>query len=240
MLIFDHEPNDWCDLQALVGQLFRELGCEVEIEKQVQLVRGNKEIDVWVSDQHTVPNSEYLCECKFWSRAVPQEVVHAFRTVVSDYGAHRGFIISKAGFQAGAVEAAQNTNIQLVTFGELQAIFFDRWRVAMGKHFMPYADRLFPYWDYPGKMPKIKWGKTHIERQEELVAAYLPLLRLGPLAEMQGFVQEFPIILPSLNEAGQVDGQIALHSYRELYDFIDANKDIALRYFQIVYGETEA
>ncbi len=240
MLIFDHEPNDWRDLQALVGQLFREVGCEVEIGKQVELVRGNKEIDVWVRDQHTVPSSEYLCECKFWRRAVPQEVVHSFRTVVSDYGAHRGFLISKAGFQTGAREAAQNTNVQLVTFGELQAIFFDRWRIAMGEHFMLYADRLFPYWDYPGKMPKIKWGKNHIERQEELVAAYLPLLRLGPLARMRGFVQEFPITLPSLNEAGQVDGQITLHSYREFYDFINANKDIALRYFQIVYGEIEA
>jgi len=88
-------------------------------------------------------------------------------------------------------------------------------------------------------MPKIKWGQKHIERQEELVAAYLPLLRLGPLARMRRFVQELPITVPSLNKACQVDGQITLHSYRQLYDFIDANKDIALRYFQLVYGEIE-
>jgi hypothetical protein len=240
MSIFDREPTDWRNLQTMVGQLFRELGCEVEIGKPVELVRGRKEIDVWVSDAHTVPHSEYLCECKFWNRAVPQEVVHSFRTVVSDYGAHRGFIISKAGFQSGAREAARNTNVQLVTFDELQAIFFDHWRVAMGEHFMPYADRLFPYWDYPGKMPKIKWGKEHIERQQELVAAYLPILRLGPLARMQGFIQEFPMTLPAINEAGQVDGEIVLGSYRQLYDFIDRNKDIAFRHFQLVYGEIES
>ncbi|HMD09374.1 MAG TPA: hypothetical protein VKH63_17710 [Candidatus Acidoferrum sp.] len=46
--------------------------------------------------------------------------------------------------------------------------------------------------------------------------------------------------VPSLNKAGQVDGQIILHSYRQLYDFIDANKDIALRYFQLAYREIEA
>jgi Restriction endonuclease len=240
MPIFDREPNDWRDLQAMVAQLFRELGCEVEIGRQVELVRGRKEIDVWVRDEHIVPHSEYLCECKFWNRAVPQEVVHSFRTVVSDYGAHRGFIISKAGFQSGAHEAAENTNIQLVTFDQLQAIFFDRWRIVMGEHFMPYADRLFPYWDYPGKMPQFRWGEAEIKRQQELVAAYSPLLRLGPVARMQGFVQRFPVTVPSLNAAGEADGEIVIQSYRQLYDFFAANKDAAYRYFQLVYGEIEA
>ena len=68
------------------------------------------------------PPSVYLCECKHWRRAVPQEVVHAFRTVMADVGAHRGFIISIAGFQEGAFEAVANTNIDLVTFEELQEI----------------------------------------------------------------------------------------------------------------------
>src|SRR5213080_4807970 len=45
-------------------------------------------------DGHAVPPAVYLCECKFWTRPVPQEVVHAFRTVISDAGAHRGFVIS--------------------------------------------------------------------------------------------------------------------------------------------------
>lgn len=240
LLIFDHEPEHWNDLQTMVGQLFRETGCEVTIGKQVELVRGKKEIDVWVRDEHTAPTSEYLCECKFWNRAIPQENVHSFRTVVADYGAHQGFIISMAGFQKGAYDAVANTNVNLVTFRELQAIFFDRWRVAMGERFVPYADRLFPYWDYPGKMPKVQWSKKESEQQDELVAAYRPLLRLGPLARMEGFVQRFPINVPSLNPAGQIDGQIVIGSYRQFYDFIDASKDIALRHFRVLYGEIDA
>jgi Restriction endonuclease len=240
MSILDHEPTDWVDLQNQVAQLFSELGCEVVVGARLELVRGAKEIDVWVRDPHTSPVSQYLCECKFWNKPIPQEVVHSFRTVVSDYGAHRGFIISRAGFQTGAREAVRNTNVDLVTFPELQAIFFDRWRVAMAKRFMPYADRLFPYWDYPGKMPKIKWGKEHVERQSLLIEAYSPLVRLGPLLEMKGFVWNLPMTLPALDDRGNVNGTIMLTSYRQLYDFIDQNKGVALKHFQILYGEVDA
>lgn len=99
MKIFDRESDDWQALQNMTGQLFREIGCEVEISRRLENVRGAKEIDVYARDVSIVPPAQCLCECKFWRRAVPQEVVHAFRTVMADVGAHRGFIISRGGFQ---------------------------------------------------------------------------------------------------------------------------------------------
>lgn len=240
MRIFDHEPADWRELQDRVAQLFSEIGCDVKVAEQVKLVRGEKEIDVSVRDPQTTPASVYLCECKFWSKPVPQEVIHSFRTVLSDFGAHRGFIISRAGFQAGAKEAVKKTNLDLLTFEEFQSLFFDRWRIAMGKKYRPYADRLFPYWDYPGKMPRIKWEKRHVDRQQLLVEAYRPLLRIGPLFEMEGAVWNLPMTLPSLDEKGNQGGTITLTTYRQVYDFIDRHKDLALKHFQVLYGEIDA
>ena len=240
MRIFDHEPADWRELQDRVAQLFSELGCDVKVGEQVTLVRGGKEIDVSVRDPQTTPASVYLCECKFWSKPVPQEVIHSFRTVLSDFGAHRRFIISRTGFQAGAKEAVTKTNLDLLTFEEFQSLFFDRWRIAMGKKYRPYADRLFPYWDYPGKMPRIKWEKRHVDRQQLLVEAYRPLLRIGPLFEMEGSVWNLPMTLPSLDEKGNQDGTITLATYRQVYDFIDRNKDLVLKHFQVLYGEIDA
>ncbi len=185
------------------------------------------------------PPSVYLCECKFWSKPVPQEVIHSFRTVLADFGAHRGFIISRVGFQAGAKEAVQNTNLDLLTFEELQALFFDRWRVAMGKRYRPQADRLFPYWDYPGKMPKIKWNEKHVQRQQLLIEAYRPILHIGPLFEMEGSVWTLPITLPRLSESGNVDGTIILTTYRQVYNFIESSKDLAMKQFQVLYGEID-
>jgi hypothetical protein len=240
MPIFDREPADWRDLQDRVAQLFSEIGCDVEVGQRVKLVRGEKEIDVAVRDPATTPPSLYLCECKFWGKPVPQEVIHSFRTVISDFGAHRGFIVSRAGFQAGAKEAVRNTNLDLLTFEELQSVFLERWRLAMGKRYRPYADRLFPYWDYPGRMPRIKWEKEHIDRQQLLIEAYRPLLRIGPLFEMEGSVWNLPMKLPALDENGTAGGTITLSTYRQVYDFIERSKDLALRHFQILYGEVDA
>jgi hypothetical protein len=166
-------------------------------------------------------------------------VIHSFRTVISDFGAHHGFIISRAGFQAGAKEAVTKTNLDLLTFDELQSLFFDRWRIAMGKKYLPYADRLFPYWDYPGKMPRIKWEQQHIERQQLLIEAYRPLLRIGPLFEMEGSVWKLPMTLPSLDQNGNQDGTTTLTTYRQVYDFIEQHKDLALNRFQVLYGEID-
>ena len=240
MAVFDDEPSDWRGLQVLVAQLFNELGCDVKIGERFELVRGSKEIDVYVSDPETAPSSQYLCECKYWARPIPQEVIHSFRTVVADFGAHRGFVISREGFQSGSYEAVENTNIDLVTFPELQEIFFDRWRIAMGRSFMPYADRLFPYWDYPGKMPKFKWEKEHIQKQHQLIDAYKPLIHIGPVAEHEEYRQQFPMVLPAVDEKGDIDGEIRITSYRQLYDFMNQIKDIALHHFQMLYGENDA
>jgi hypothetical protein len=239
MRIFDREPDNWSELQDMVGQLFSEMGCEVEVGRKVANVRGTKEIDVYVRDTGVTPAAIYLCECKYWKRAVPQEVAHAFRMVLQDTGAHRGFIISIGGFQKGAFEAVKNTNLDLVTFDDLQDLFFDRWRIAMGERFVPAADRLFPYWDYPGRMPQFKWNATHSNRQQQLYEAYRPIASLGPLARMNGFVVEFPMVLPAVNGLGNIEGEVRLESYRQMYDFIAANKDIALRHFQIVHGEIQ-
>jgi hypothetical protein len=235
--IFDRDPADWKELQSLAGQMFDEIGCEVIIGKGVTNVRGVKEIDVFVHDVAITPPGIYLCECKRWKRAVPQEVVHAFRTVMVDIGAHRGFIISAAGFQKGAVEAATNTNIDLVTFEELQNIFADRWRVTMGERFMPFADRLFPYWDYFGKIPVFQWNESHRKRQDELKRAYRPLIYLSPMHRWAEFKEKFPIVLPAVNERGYLEGKISITTYRELYDFMDANKDVALYHFRVLHGE---
>jgi hypothetical protein len=224
----------------MVGQLFAETGCDVRIAVTIETVRGHKEIDVHVQDDDIVPPALYLCECKYWKRAVPQEIVHSFRTVLDDVGAHRGFIISVAGFQQGAYEASKNTNIDLLSFAELQRIFFDRWRVSMGRRYLPYADLLFPYWDPSGgRMPRFRWNDQHIERHRRLVDAYQPLIHLGPVAEWEGYRRRFPIVLPSLDTLGHIAGTTSINSYRELYDFIDANKDLALYHFQVLHGEID-
>lgn len=237
--IFDRQPGDWRDLQDMVAQLFRELGCKVSVGGRAELVRGSKEIDVDVLDSASVPPARYLCECKFWQKPVPLETVHSFRTVVQDCGANRGYIVSMAGFQNGAHEAASKTNVELITFDSLQDIFCDRWTRAIGKHYRPWGDQLFPYWDYPGKKPSKPWTKDDVDKVAIAYEAFRPITMFGPLFEMEGCQWKLPMTLPTMDKTGNATGSIALRTYREVYDFVEANKERALAHFQRLYGEIE-
>ncbi len=121
------DPTDWKDLQNKVSQILADCGMSVDVERRVSLVRGQVEVDVYAEDSSTQPPSIYLCECKKWSSSVPQTVVHSFRTIVSDSGANFGLLVSSKGFQQGAIDAAKNSNIKLLTWVEFQEMFLDRW-----------------------------------------------------------------------------------------------------------------
>jgi len=240
MMIFDREPADWADLQDMVAQLFSELGCRAEVGVKVKLVRGTKEIDVFVDDPASAPPHRYVIECKLWKARVDQETVHAFRTVVADCGAHRGYIVSKAGFQSGAFEAAEKTNVDLVTFDELQKLLFDRWRISIAALHMPYADRLFRYWDPTGgKRPPSHWSDVEREKLHLLNDAYAPFLALGPSLRLGGYSLDhrLPMTVPVLNDALSIIGELCIQTYRQFYDFIGSQKDTALARYDGLFAE---
>lgn len=126
-MLTSHTPDNWRDLQNEVARVFAECGFKVDIEQTVATVRGKVEIDVAAEEEVKGRRYTILCECKNWKARVPQAVVHSFRTVVADLGAHAGYIISTAGFQQGAFEAVANTNVRLVTWAEFQETFETTW-----------------------------------------------------------------------------------------------------------------
>ena len=144
-MIFNTEPKNWKDLQKYVGQLFEECGFETQIAKEISLVRGKKEVDVYAQDTSSEYKPIIIVECKHWNKAIPIEVIHSFRTVLSDFGANLGFIVSKNGFQSGCYKAVENTNMRLVSLLELETEYYSKWKQAMVKKYIKYADILFPY-----------------------------------------------------------------------------------------------
>ncbi|MCK1656746.1 restriction endonuclease [Bradyrhizobium sp. 151] len=134
--------------------MLAECGFAVEVENKVKLVRGQAEIDVYAGE--TLKGQKYiiLCECKYWKAAIPQTVVHAFRTVVADVGAHKGYIISSSGFQSGSREAAGQTNVELVTWGQFKAAFEATWMEScftpvmteLLDPLMTYSEPVLPQW----------------------------------------------------------------------------------------------
>lgn len=175
-------PDSWQDLQNQVGRILADCGFEVEIERAFPLVRGQASIDVYVEEIVKGRRNRIFCECKYWKTAVPQHVIHSFRTVTADAGANVGYIISLNGFQAGAVDAVKQTNIRLVTWQEFLAEFEATWLSA---YFVPtvtetldllmtYVEPFAPaWWDMLSDGEKGEYLEAH-ERYQPL--GYLAMM----------------------------------------------------------------
>lgn len=141
---FDRTPESWQDLEEMVKQAFVEMGYKSNRAHKLKTVRGTVEIDVHAIKASTPIPTIVLCECKHWDKLIPQNVVHGFRTICSDAGAHFGLIISKIGFQSGAEESRIATNVHLMNFDEFQSTFFEEWRAGATSMLARMRDQLLP------------------------------------------------------------------------------------------------
>ena len=64
-------------------------------------------------------NLLWLIECKTLEQPGDKNHVLALREIVSDTGADRGIMMAERGYQSSAFEAAQLTNVQLISLAEL-------------------------------------------------------------------------------------------------------------------------
>jgi len=173
MKIYSNAPTDWKDLQNKVAQLLTESGYTCEIEKDVQTVRGTINIDIFAVSKQDNPQNIFFCECKQWDTPVPKSMIHSFRTVVTDFGANHGLIISKSGFQSGAYDAAQNTNILLLNWEELENLFWKKWVSRKQPEISKQTKHLRDYVIGSFTLEKLQLTKPEQKRFDELFKEYL-------------------------------------------------------------------
>jgi restriction system protein len=73
-----------------------------------------------VRSHHVGFNTLWLIECKQWRTRVTKLHVLALREIVTDLGADRGLLMAEQGFQQGAREAANLTNVRLTSLADLK------------------------------------------------------------------------------------------------------------------------
>lgn len=141
---FDHEPSTWQELEELTLQAFDEMGYESTRNYALTTVRGTARIDVHAVRTSSPIPTIVLCECKYWDKPIEQNVVLSFRTICQDAGAHYGLIISRRGFQSGAEEFRNSTNVHLMDFTQFQETFFDEWKTGAFTLLARMRDQLLP------------------------------------------------------------------------------------------------
>lgn len=113
------ERPDWYQFQEKICNHFNSIGARAETNISVQGVRTTHDIDILVKTNFLGQDIKWIVEAKKWNHKVNKLHVLALRTIVDDVGADRGFIISEKGFQSGAIQASENSNISLTTLSEL-------------------------------------------------------------------------------------------------------------------------
>ena len=107
--------TDWRVYQEATAEVFRRLGCNAQVDFRVTGARATHDVDVYATFLRSGILCTWVIECKLWKTRVPKEKVLALKSLIDDLGADRGIIVSEAGFQPGAQDAARGTNITLVT-----------------------------------------------------------------------------------------------------------------------------
>lgn len=111
--------TNWKEYQEEAASFFRSLGLTAETDVSLVGVRTKHDVDVLVRSQHAGFEVTWIVECKHWKSSISKLHVLGLRQIVTDLGADRGILLAESGFQSGAIEAANLTNIQLASLAEL-------------------------------------------------------------------------------------------------------------------------
>jgi RNA polymerase sigma factor (sigma-70 family) len=107
-------------LELHVADLCRAAGWTVTTPARISGARTSHDIDVWAEFQVQDLAITMAIECRERKERVKKDQVAAFREIVNDIGANIGIMVSTAGFQIGARQAAEHSNVLLRTEDEFE------------------------------------------------------------------------------------------------------------------------
>jgi hypothetical protein len=212
---------DWFVFQEKIKDFFISIGAEAETNVRVQGVRTTHDIDVAVKTRFLGEDLTWLIEAKHWNSKVKKNQVLALRAIMEDIGADRGFIVSKKGFQSGAVEAAKSTNIRLKTFEELK---LDSKEFVEAEILKSYAKRLTiiedRYWSH-SKKTRIKYGLRHEITDYPFKFIGQKLLSTARAAILAASERMYPINLETFLE--EQKGESIARNFQQLINWLNLN-----------------
>ncbi len=109
----------WSRYQEEAAEHFRRLGLAASTNVTLAGVRSTHAIDVVVRFERAGIDHLWVVECKDTARPVSKDKVLVLRAILDDVGAERGILLCENGFQSGAKEVAQRTNVVVTSLAEL-------------------------------------------------------------------------------------------------------------------------
>lgn len=187
-------PESWKEMEKSVAQILTASGMDAEIQKTINLARGTVTVDVFAQPKKSL-YGPIICECKYWNTAVPQEKVFAFSKVVGDSGASLGLLISRHGFQEGAINAARYSNLKLLSWPEFIEYIKPFWLCETTRRCLGFGQILLRYAD-PLDVPTHLIGDQGRAEYKKLLSKYRGLVQLLASLNIEVVSQvEYPAML---------------------------------------------
>lgn len=213
-------PPAWKDYQEEVATFFRSLGLDAATDVTVSGARTTHNIDVLVKSHHVGFEITWLVECKHWKTRVSKLHVLALREIVADVGADRGLILSETGFQSGAVEAANLTNVRVTALAEISDSTKDEvYSMRLRELFERLELISERYWRIP-KRQRIEHGLRQSVSQIGYSGAHVINLSKELLSE--AFRGEYPIERRSLEPLIEMKLADKYGSPEEVYSTVES------------------
>lgn len=179
--------HEWEQYQEEIAAYLGRLGFVTKTNETIHGARGMHKIDVTARYTKAGLSQLWIVECKFWKhkRAIPKEKVETLLSIVSDVGADRGLCVTEYGFQSGAIAAARQTNVTLVTFDKLRTSSADELRALRVRNV---GDKIS---DLLGRLDDLVIRSRPVEHYRDLVVLdYPPGVDGNCVGGLQGWLIE--------------------------------------------------
>lgn len=215
------QAPDWYQFQEEICEYFISLGTNAQTNYTFKGVRTSHDIDVLVETKFLGQDIKWVIEAKKWKSKVNKLQVLALRTIVDEIGADKGFIISENGFQSGAIEASENTSIQLLTFSELKKLTKE---LIQSEIITTYNDRLIlleiRYWSHSKKIRQ-KYGLRGEIWDNPINFSGHSLMMTAHAAIESAKRREYPIDLETY--LVEKKGSLIANNFQELINWLNLN-----------------
>lgn len=215
------EKPEWYQFQETISIHFNSIGARAETNVTVHGIRTTHDIDILVETKFLGQDILWIIEAKKWNTKINKLQVLGLRTIVNDVGADRGFIISEKGFQSGAIEAAKNSNIRLVSLSQL---ITETKELIQSEIIKSYKKRLIliehRYWSH-SKEIRIKYGLRGDTWDYPINFSGNNLLLTAHWAIIAAEKNEYPIDLETYMT--EKKGELLANNFQELMSWLNLN-----------------
>jgi len=215
------DSPEWYNFQEDICNYFRSLGATAETNVSVVGVRTTHAVDILVRTKFLGHDMLWIVEAKKWKSKVNKLQVLGLRTIVEDVGADKGFIISENGFQSGAIESAQNTNVQLTTYENFKHVTKES---IQSEVLQVYKERLIllesRHWSHSKKI-RLKYGLRGEIWEFPVNFSAHSLILTAQMAISSAMDNEYPIDLETYSEEKR--GNLKANNFQELTNWLNLN-----------------